>query len=247
MYKTDWYNEIFINKKRVLVVMAHPDDAEVFAGGTIARLIKNGIEVRVVTMSCGNKGSRGNKTSSKNLAKMRLSENQNSMKVLGVKKENLVCLNIDDGYIENDIPTIGLIAEQIRIFKPDLIITHNGEDIIIRMSTGTNWVNHRDHRNTGKSTIDAAYPYSRDLLFFPEHFKNKNSSSHIVTEFLITDSYNHPDNISINVTDFFKQKVNALKSHSSQYSPDDALDECLFFTNHPSGTKIEQFRYVTAD
>lgn len=247
MYKTDWFDQIFKEKKRVLVVMAHPDDAEVFAGGTITRLTSDGIEVRVITMSCGNKGSRDNKISAAELSKTRLLENLNSMKVLGVKNENVICLNIDDGFIENDIPTIGKVAEQIRIFKPDLVITHNSEDMIIRMSSGINWVNHRDHRNTGKNTIDAAYPYARDLLFFPEHFKNPKASSHTVTEFLITDSYNHPDNISIDVTDFFDQKLNALKSHGSQYNSEDALDEVNFFTSHPSGRKIEQFRYVTAD
>ena len=49
MYK-DSFKKVFGGKKKVLVVMAHPDDAELYAGGTIARLVGSGIRVRVVKM-----------------------------------------------------------------------------------------------------------------------------------------------------------------------------------------------------
>jgi LmbE family N-acetylglucosaminyl deacetylase len=55
---SDSFDKIFSGKKRVMVVLAHPDDAEVAAGGTIARLTKSGVRVRVVKMTSGNRGSR---------------------------------------------------------------------------------------------------------------------------------------------------------------------------------------------
>ena len=49
-------------------------------------------------------------------------------------------------------------------------MTHNSEISIVRYALGISHVNHRDRRNTAQSTIDATYPYSRDVLFFPEYF-----------------------------------------------------------------------------
>ena len=38
----DSFNKIFSNKERILIVMPHPDDAEIYCGGTIARLTSEG-------------------------------------------------------------------------------------------------------------------------------------------------------------------------------------------------------------
>ena len=42
---------------RVMVVTAHPDDPEFGAGGTVAKLVKEGREVTYVIVTNGNKGS----------------------------------------------------------------------------------------------------------------------------------------------------------------------------------------------
>lgn len=55
---TDSFNKIFGNKKRILVIMPHPDDTELYCGATVARLIQSGKRVRVVKMTYGDKGSR---------------------------------------------------------------------------------------------------------------------------------------------------------------------------------------------
>jgi len=244
----DSFNKIFKGKERVLVVLAHPDDAEIYCGGTIARLIDAGIEVRVVKMTSGNRGSRDEKISAKDLEELRRKEDSASMKVLGVKMKNNAYLPINDGEVENDLKTIERIVKQIREFRPDLIITHNPEDVFIRFSQEDSWVNHRDHRNTGKSAIDAAYPYSRDLLFFPKHFDHKKYKSHTTTEFLLVDYYDHVDNVFIDVTNYLDKRNNALAQHSSQYSLEDAVDATDYFTKF-EGTKnrFEKFRYVLTD
>ncbi|MBI1811771.1 MAG: PIG-L family deacetylase [Nitrospirae bacterium] len=58
---TDSYQRIFSKKNRILAVFAHPDDAELYAGGTIARLTQDGKIVRVVKVTSGNRGSRQEK------------------------------------------------------------------------------------------------------------------------------------------------------------------------------------------
>lgn len=170
------------------------------------------------------------------------------MKYLGIKDKYNIYLNLKDGEIEDDLFTIELLVKQIRTFKPDVVITHNPENVIIRFKKDENWINHRDHRNTGKAAIDACYPYSRDLLFFPEHFEERGVSSHAVSQFLLVDYYDHPDVVHIDVTDFIKQRNSALSKHSSQYSLKDSQESTDFFTKiDNSGKRYERFRYVVAD
>ena len=213
----DEFEKVFSDKQKILVVLGHPDDLEVYAGGTIARLIAEGKEVRSVKVTMGDKGSQQEKISQQDLSEIRLREDTASMSALGITPENNVYLCFEDGTVENRLSVIGAIAEQIRIFKPDIIITHNPDDTIIRFAKDINWVNHRDHRNSGKSTIDAAYPYSRDLLFFPDQLKKEGASSHICTEFLLVDYYAGEDIVSFDVTNFIEQRVTAHANHASQY------------------------------
>lgn len=245
----DSYQKIFSKKNRILVVMPHPDDTDLYCGATVARLIKDGKKVRVVKMTFGDKGSKQEKISQNNLRKIREKEDRLAMKVLGVKDEDNVYLGIGDGEIEHDLATIGKIVYQIRLFKPDIIITTNPEDLIIRFDKDVNWVNHRDHRHCARITVDAAYPYARDLLFFPEQFKEKAITSHTCTEFLFTDYYNHPDLVYIDVTDFIDYRTRTLASHSSQYSLQHARESTDFFTQLPSYglRRFDRFRYVIAD
>lgn len=249
MVPTDSYSIIFENKNRILIVMPHPDDTELYCGGTVARLIASGKRVRVVKVTSGNRGSRQEKVSAQKLKSIREKEDKEAMRLLGIHEEDNIYLGIGDGEIENDLSTIGKIAYQIRKFKPDLIITTNPEDMIIRFDKNVNWVNHRDHRNCGKSVIDAAYPYARDLLFFPEHLREVGVDSHKTVEFLLTDYYDHPDLVYIDVTDYIDIRIKAHAAHSSQYSLTDARDSADFFTKSKSfGTRrFERFRYVIAD
>src|SRR5260221_5884657 len=167
---TDSFEEIFGDKQKIMVVFAHPDDAEIMAGGTIARLTAAGKEVRIVKMSNGDKGSRDKKFTKDELSGLRQKEDSESMNILGITPKNSVYLGLEDGLIGDSIKEIELVVKQIREFRPQIIISHNPVNVIIRISKGVNWINHRDHVNTGKVVTYAAYPFSRDLSFFPEHF-----------------------------------------------------------------------------
>jgi len=83
--------------------MAHPDDTELYAGGTVARLIESGKEVRVIKTTLGNKGNRQQKISEKELGEIRLKEDRSAMKVFGIKEENNIYLNFPDGGVEHNL------------------------------------------------------------------------------------------------------------------------------------------------
>jgi len=246
----DSFKDVFKSKKRILVIMPHPDDCEIYCGGTVARLVRSDFDVRVVKMTYGEKGCKQEKISSSELKNVRKREDKKAMKELGIKRSNNIYLDLGDGSVEENIRTIEILVRQIREFKPDLIITTNPEDIIIRFDKGINWVNHRDHLNTARNAVNAAYPYSRDILFFPDHFKDKKLKSHICTEFLFTDYYNHEDCVLFDVTDFIDERITAHACHESQYSLEDVKETTDFFTkgpDYPKGRNFEKFRYVVAD
>lgn len=256
---TDSFNRVFGNKTRILVVMSHPDDAEIYCGATIARLTRSGKKVRIVKMTYGDRGCKQEVITQKALRKIRIKEDKAAMQILGIKDDDNIYLGIGDGEVEHNLKTIGLVVYQIRLFKPEIVITTNPQDTIIRFEKDVNWVNHRDHRHCGRIAIDAAYPYARDLLFFPEQLKEKGIAlprtmtmvrgSHTCTEFLLTDYYAGPDLVYIDVTDYIDYRTKALAAHSSQYSLKHAQESTDFFTKHPSyGEKrYDRFRYVLAD
>lgn len=229
-----------------MFVFGHPDDAEIFSGGLIARLCEDGKKVKLVKMTTGNKGSRGVKISEKELSETREREDLNALKVLGLEKTDSVNLNLGDGEVQNTLETIGLLVKEIRKFKPDLLVTHNPEKILIRDLNGDYYVNHRDHRNTAIVAVDAAYPYSRDTLFFPEHFK-EGLESHSTSEFLFADSWGHQDTIYIEITKQEQKRTAAIAEHKSQYSLQAAQGSTDYFAPKKDGKRFEQFRYVVAD
>lgn len=152
----DSYSQIFGSKQKVLFVFAHPDDAEIYAGGTISRLVDDGKIVCLVKMTTGNKGSRDLEISESQLANLREAEDATALECLGLKFEDSVNLNLGDGQVENNLETIEKLVRQIRRFQPDLIVTHNPEKVLIRDLTGSFYMNHRDHRNTAISILDAS-------------------------------------------------------------------------------------------
>ncbi|MFZ2152498.1 MAG: PIG-L deacetylase family protein [Microgenomates group bacterium] len=245
---TDSYQKIFEDKKRILVVTAHPDDLELYCGGLVSRLIADGKMVRSVKVTSGDMGSRLIKVTPEELRTIREREDSAAMKTLGITSKNNIFLHVIDGQVENSLENIGKIAQQIRLFQPDLIITHNPIDPVIRFDADNSWFNHRDHRATGQLTLDAAYPYSRDILFYPEHFNDPLAQSWACTEFLIVDSYADQDSIFIDVTDHVAKRVEAHACHSSQYSVEAAQESADFFTKQWDKDKnYETFRHVIVD
>lgn len=229
-----------------MFVFSHPDDAEIYCGGTIARLTADGKKVMLVKMTTGNKGSRQELISESDLAKTREEEDGNALKVLGLTNSDSVNLNLGDGQVENNLETIKVLVREIRKFKPELIVTHNPEKVLIRDLDGFFYVNHRDHRNTATSVIDASYPYSRDKLFFPDQIE-EGLESHSALEFLFVDSWGDQDVVGIGVSGFVDRRIDAIACHKSQYSREDSQKSTDYFVHKEGVRGFELFRYVTID
>ncbi len=234
------YKDIFSNKKRVLFVTAHPDDIDVFFGGSVCLLNKDKKEVFVLVVTNGARGSRENDIAEQELAKTRYDEEVKALKILGLAKDKFITLNYLDGEVENSFKLIGQIARAIRSFRPDAVCTHDPQGYFFQSSIGAYfYINHRDHRNTGASTLDAVYPFSRDRSFFREHLQEA-LQPHTVMEILLT-----PDsttNTKVDITKVVAQKRMALSAHKTQFD-EKTVEEILSFDKE--GTRyFEKMNYL---
>ena len=90
--------------ERVMFVAAHPDDPDFLAGGTIARLARDGREVTYVIVTNGNKGSSEAGVTAEQLAPMRAEEQRRAAQVLGVTRVEF--LGYEDGEVDRVVVPI---------------------------------------------------------------------------------------------------------------------------------------------
>jgi LmbE family N-acetylglucosaminyl deacetylase len=192
---------------RVLVVMAHPDDAEFGCGGTIARWAAAGKEINYLLCTSGDKGSSDLDMPPYKLAQTRRTEQINAAHALGAR--DVVFLGYEDGTLRNTLELRRDIVREIRRFKPDAVIC---QDPTMRFG-GNRYINHPDHRAAGDACLDAVYPSARDPHVFPELLV-ENLLPHKVREVFMS-TQQDPD-VWIDITECFERKLAGLHEHTSQ-------------------------------
>lgn len=125
---------------RLLVIGAHPDDADLSAGGTIALYRAAGHTVKMVSVTNGDAGH--HQIRGPELAKRRKAEALASGATLGATYD---VLDNHDGQLQPTLENRYQIIRLIRTFKPDLVLTHRPNDY------------HPDHRYVSQLVQDAAY------------------------------------------------------------------------------------------
>lgn len=193
--------------ERVLVVAPHPDDAEVGCAGTVAQLVREGAAVYYLIATTGDKGTEDPALTNEDLARTREQEQRDAAKILGVQEVSI--LPYGDGELEDSREVIGRIVHHIRRIKPDIVFTTD--------PFRSTFYIHRDHLNTGLTTMHAVFPYARDRLHFPEHIA-EGLETHKTAELYFWGTEN-PD-IHIDITQTIDLKVQASLAHSSQFGDD---------------------------
>lgn len=190
--------------ERVMVVTAHPDDSEFGAGGTVAKLAKQGCEVTYVIVTNGNKGSSDRTMTPERLANIREEEQRNAARTLGV--ERVEFLGYPDGELEDTRDLRRDITRQIRRWRPDLLITQNPH------RTYNLYASHRDHRIAAGVVLDCVYPLARDHMSFPELLPEV--EPHKVREIHLM-QWENP-HLVMDISDTMDLKLKALACHASQ-------------------------------
>ncbi len=198
--------------RRALVVVAHPDDAELLCAGTVAKLCRTGWEVYYCLVTSGDKGTKDPEMTPQRLAEIREEEQREACRILGVR--DVFFLRYPDGFVRNDETLRGAIVRLIRRLRPHTVITWDG------FRRG---FNHSDHRAVGIATYDAVFPASRDPFYYPEHIIEEGLTWHRVGELLLAGS-DEPDYF-VDISDYFDLKIEALLAHRSQVARDQSREE----------------------
>ena len=125
---------------RVIMIGAHPDDAEGKGGGTAALWAAAGAKVQLVSVTNGDAGHQSQGGGA--LARRRAAESRRSAKILGVSWRTL---DFHDGELVPSLEARWAVIRAIRNWKADIVISHRPNDY------------HPDHRYTGQLVQDAAY------------------------------------------------------------------------------------------
>jgi LmbE family N-acetylglucosaminyl deacetylase len=227
--------------ERVMVVTAHPDDSEFGAGGTIAKLAKQGCEVTYVIVTNGNKGSGDRRMTPERLAGIRAEEQRNAARVLGV--ETVDFLGFPDCEVEDTRETRMAVTAAIRRHRPDRLIIQNPH------RTRNLGASHRDHRTVAGIALDCVYPLARDHMAFPELLA-QGLEPHKVREVYMM-WWDNPETV-IDISDTIDLKIKALACHASQFKDFAAVEsrvrERAAFFGKPRGyAYAETFDVITLD
>lgn len=202
-----------INPNRTkMVVVAHADDAEWGCAGTVAVWVKQGIQVVYVICTDGSKGSEDLSMTSKDLSRIRKSEQIAAAETLGVTEVEF--LEYEDSMLQPSLELRKDITRIIRKYRPETVITTNP----VRTLEGEGYFGHPDHLAAGEATMSAVFPAARDRLTFPELLES-GLVPHKVNELLIIGMGDKAD-YWVDVTETIDMAVESLCQHKSQVSPE---------------------------
>jgi LmbE family N-acetylglucosaminyl deacetylase len=231
--------------KRVLVVMAHPDDCDFGAGGTIAQWSAKGIQVSYCIITNGDQGGEESGIPLEEMAQVRQKEQRDAGAALGVS--DITYLNYRDGWLMPSIELRKEIVKAIRIAKPDRMVVQSPE---------RNWerifASHPDHLAAGETAIQAVYPDARNPYAFTD-LKEAGFEPWRVREVWMTGS--PTPNHFVDITDTFNKKMAALHAHVSQTAHNKELEKMVREWGErnaqaqglAAGRVVEVFKVISTD
>ena len=195
----------------VLAVFGHPDDAEISAGGTLAKWCAAGREVHLLVLTNGDRGSNDAAVDRAELARTRGRETEAAARVLGLASIGI--LDVHDGELENTPAVREHVVRAIRRIRPSAIVSCDPTAWFFE----NRYYNHADHRTAGAVALDAVFPGSGNPLFFSDQLE-EGLAAHPVADVWLgwTLEPNHHED----VTGFLEIKLAALAEHRSQVEGD---------------------------
>ena len=193
-----------MQKLDLLVISAHPDDAELCCSGTVAGYIAAGKKVGFVDLTRGELGTRGT-------AELREQEAAASSNILGLSvRDNL---GMADGFFQIDQPHILQVIQKIRQYRPEIVLTNAIRD------------RHPDHGRAAALVKEAFF--LSGLRKIETRHEGEVQQEWRPRQLLhyIQSIYIQPD-VIIDISEHWDTKVASIKAFGSQfYNPEVDLDE----------------------
>jgi LmbE family N-acetylglucosaminyl deacetylase len=204
--------------QRALVIIAHPDDAEFWAGGTIARWTDAGAAVTYLVLTDGDAGGFDPKIPRTAIPGIRRAEQEAAAAVLGVEDVRFL------GLAEDDVrPHSGLRRDVVRVIRqvrPQRVITWSPEWNWQRFQSS-----HPNHRATGELALHAIYPDAGNSFAHQPLNDDEGLEAWTVPEIWLLHSPHA--NHYVDITDTFDRKVTSVRAHKSQVGHRERLAEAL--------------------
>jgi LmbE family N-acetylglucosaminyl deacetylase len=206
--------------QRVLVVVAHPDDADFAASGSVAAWVEAGVSVSYCVVTDGDAGGFDPAVDRADIPGIRRAEQRAAAAELGVVDVHF--LGHPDGRLALTINLRRDLSRVIRQVRPQRVVTQ---------SPMRNWqrvyASHPDHLLTGEATLCAVYPDARNPFAHPELLAEEGLEPWSVAEVWMMAAPSEQLNRFVDVTDKLDRKVAALRAHVSQTAHMDDIEGLL--------------------
>ncbi len=192
-----------------LAVYAHPDDADVACGGTLALWAKRGSAVHLVVCTDGGRGTPDPAVVPAELARRRAGELAAAAGTIGLASHRV--LGATDGELDRRPTFVGELVALVRSVRPEVVFGHDPTAVFF----GQDYFNHRDHRVAGWALLDALSPSAALPHYFPDA-----GPPHQVSEAYLAATL-EPD-VWVDISETVEVKAAAVECHRSQFAGADA-------------------------
>lgn len=206
-------------KLDILVLAAHPDDAELGCGGVIAKHVALGHRVGIIDFTRGELGTRGT-------VQTRDAEAQASSKILGLSvRENL---NFKDSFFTNDEHHQREVAMVIRKYQPEIVLANATYD------------RHPDHGKGAGLSFDSCFISGLIKVETTHEGKPQLPWRPRSLYHFIQSQYIQPDFI-VDISEHWDTKMESVKAYKTQFYDPQSKEPATYISN-PSFMKMLESR-----
>jgi N-acetylglucosamine malate deacetylase 1 len=176
----------------ILAIFAHPDDVELTVGGMLLKMKSLGYRTGALDVTRGEMGTRGT-------VEGRAAEATEAAKILQLDvRENL---RLTDGHVFVDDASRTAMVRVLRRLKPKLILTHQINDP------------HPDHDHIAQLVRESA------RLSSMKNYDEESGGEKIAVPIIAHNVFSRlvPPSFIVDVSEFLKEKMNAIRAHRSQF------------------------------
>src|SRR3954447_20839362 len=195
--------------------MAHPDDVDFGAAGTVALWTDAGVKVTYCVVTDGDAGGFDPAVPRDRIGPIRQDEQRAAAAEVGVS--DVVFLGYPDGRLAVTFELRRDLARVIREVRPQRVLCQSAERNMVRI-----YASHPDHLAAGEAALCAAYPDARNPFAYADLAELE---AWAVPEVWVMGS--ERSNHYVDITDVFDRKKAALRAHASQMDGIDDLDALL--------------------
>lgn len=196
-------------KLDILVLAAHPDDAELGCGGTIAKHVAMGMKVGVVDLTQGELGTRGT-------VQTRQQEAADAARILGLSvRRNL---RLPDGFFKNDREHQLRVVEVIREFQPDILIANAVYD------------RHPDHGRGAELVFEASFLAGLAKVETELNGKKQSAWRPKALYHFIQSQILEPDFV-VDISEFWDKKMDSVRAYKTQFYDPNSKEPDTYISN----------------